>query len=502
MPLTLRPKQQILDAIISSILAGNVVTDINPISYNRQLCEAVAATQADLSYDLYTLLQGFYLTSAEGADLDIRGNDLGLGRDRGQQASDTVTFYKETLTIDDIPLPAPQVVQAILADGTTILYRSVGNLVLEASGRSVSGQAPATTLTGGVNDHLTVNVDNDGLRTVALGTQTTGASIAAAIQAAVIALTAINASKQQAYNAFRCDYALTTPGAYTLRSGLAGPTSSVQVAVSGTADASVALKLGVPQGGQERVGAGSLDVPVICDTIGVLGNVGAGQINTLVGNVVGIDSVSNTLMFSNGREPASDDAYRQDIRSYLLALGRGTEDALERAVQNTVSADGTRHVMSSQVTYGAGTIAVALCDGRSLTVGAQNDVIQAVQDELDGLGATPGGWVPGGNVAGVASAMVLTVNVDVTVMLGPTPDLVRAKQTITNALYTYLYQSGVGQAITLVLLDGVIDNAVAEVFNITYRLPTAFTTTPPSTVGGGIGVKPMPGVITVTVLRA
>src|SRR6516162_2609172 len=254
MPLTLRPKQQILDAIISSILAGNVVSDINPISYNRQLCEGVAATQADLDYDLYTLLQGFYITSAEGFDLDVRGNDYGLARDPGQQASDTVTFYKETLTIDDIPLPAPQVVQAILADGTAVLYRSVGNLVLEASGRSVSGQAPATSLTGGVNDHLTVNVDNDGLRTVALGTQTTGASIAAAIQAAVIALTAINASKQQAYNAFRCDYALTTPGAYTLRSGLAGPTSSVQVAVSGTADASVALKLGVPQGGQERVG--------------------------------------------------------------------------------------------------------------------------------------------------------------------------------------------------------------------------------------------------------
>jgi uncharacterized phage protein gp47/JayE len=501
MPITLRPKDTILDSIISSILAGNVVSDINPISFTRQLSEGVAATQADLDYSLYTMLQGWYITTAEGVDLDIRGNDQAVPRDPGQQASDPVTFTKETTAIDDIPLPAPQVVQATLADGTQVLYRSVGNAVLEPSGRSISGQAPATTLTSGTNDTLTLNIDSDGARTVTLGTQTTATGIAAAIQAAVQALTAINPSQQQAYNDFRCDYAITTPGAYTLRSGLAGPSSSVMVTVAATLDASAALKLGLASGGVERVGQGSLAIPVICDTIGVLGNVGAGQINTLVGNVPGIDSVSNALMFSNGREPASDDAYRQDIRRQLDALGRGGQASIEVAVQNTLGADGQRHVMTSQVVCGAGTIQVYVCDGRSLTVGAQTDVIQDVQDELDGLGEMPGGWVAGGNVAGVVSATVLTVDIDVDVSVGSTPDLVRAKQAVTNALYTFLYQSGVGQLLTLVQLDGVIDSTVVEVFNIVYRLPTAFSVTPAGTIGGSIGTKLMPGRITVTMLR-
>ena len=72
MPLTIRPKSHILDAILSSVLAGDVVTDINPIGVLRQACEGVASTQADLEYDLYVLSRTFYITTAEGIDLDIQ----------------------------------------------------------------------------------------------------------------------------------------------------------------------------------------------------------------------------------------------------------------------------------------------------------------------------------------------------------------------------------------------------------------------------------------------
>jgi uncharacterized phage protein gp47/JayE len=503
MPLTIRPKDMILDAILSSILAGDIATDINPIGVLRQICEGVASTQADLEYDLFSLTQSFYITTAEGMDLDIRGNDVNLARDAGQAASDPVVFTALATYLDDIPLPAQQVVQATLADGTDVLYRSLGDLTLTPSGRSISGQAPGTALTSGANDHVALNLDGDGVRTVILGTQNTAASIAAALQAAVRALVPVNPANQPAYTTFRCDYSVTTPGAYTLRSGTAGPTSSCVVTAAATADASTVLKLGVAHGGVESVGQQSLAVPVICDTIGVLGNVGAGQINQQVSAVPGIDHVANPLMFSNGREPASDDAYRQDIRSYLLSLGRGTQDALERAVAHTVSpVDGAMHVLSSQVTYGAGTIMVYVCDGRSLTVGAQPDVIQDVQDELDGLGQEPGGWIPGGNTAGVASATVTTVPIDVTVTVGPTPDLVSAQTAITHALYTLLYQSDVGQGLTYMQAAVVIDETVVEVLDVRFALPLAWSTTPPSMIGGTMGRKLMPGSINVRVERA
>jgi uncharacterized phage protein gp47/JayE len=501
-PLTVRPQVMLLDALVSRLLAGDIITDISAISVVRQLCEGLASTQADLAYDLYTLLNSFYLSTAEGADLDIRGADHGLRRDAGQAASGPVTFYALPTHSDDIPLPAQQVVQATLADGTEVLYRSLGDLVLTPSGRSVSGPAPATTLTGGTNDQLALTLDGDGVRTVVLGTQATAVGIASALQAAVRALTALTESHQSAYNNFRCDYSVTTPGAYTLRSGTAGPTSSCVVTPAASQNASGTLKLGLAAGGLESAGQASLAVPVQCDTIGVLGNVGAGQVNQLSSGIAGIDQVANGLLFSNGREPASDDAYRQDIRSYLLALGRGTKDALERAVAHTVSADGQMHVMSSQVVYGAGTVQVFVCDGRSLTVGAQSDVIQAVQDELDGLGQEPGGWEPAGNVAGVASAQVLTVPIAVRVLLGPTPDLVSAQQAIRNVLYQTLYGWAVGAPLSYAQLTTKIDATVVEVFDVLFTQPVAFSTTPTTAVGGAIGQKIMPGVLAIEVARA
>src|SRR5262245_33089301 len=136
MPLTLRPKDTILEALISSVLAGGIATDVGLISVLRQILEGTAATLADLDYDLWNLLQGWYITSAEGLDLRIRGRDLGMpdATEEGQAASDAVTFTAVATWLEDIALRTPQVVQATLADGTQVLYRSLGDLVLTPSG--------------------------------------------------------------------------------------------------------------------------------------------------------------------------------------------------------------------------------------------------------------------------------------------------------------------------------------------------------------------------------
>src|SRR5262249_15222914 len=293
MPLTIVPKDTILANELSYILAGNIVSDVGKIAVIRQMLEGDASSLADLYYALFTTVQSFYIGSAEGVDLDIRGNDYGVARDPGQAASDPVTFTKTVELIDDVSLPSPQVVQATLADGTQVLYRSLGDLVLTPSGRSISGLAPATTITASVNDTVSLNLDGDGVQTIILGTQTSATAIAASLQAAVRALVPLNPSHQPAYTTFRCDYGVTTAGAYTLRSGTAGMSSTVVVTPAGSHDASGVLKLGLAHGGQESVGMGSLDVPVLCDQVGVIGNVGAGQINQQVSPVAGILSVAN-----------------------------------------------------------------------------------------------------------------------------------------------------------------------------------------------------------------
>jgi hypothetical protein len=498
-PLSLRPKDTILTGILSPPLASTILTDISPVSGLRMLSEAFAAELADLYYALFTLEDSFYLTTSKGIDKDTRGQDVGLVRDPGQAASDPVTFTRVATWLDDILLPAPQVLQALLSDGTVVLYRSLGDATLTPNGRSVSGQTPGISTAGGVTDQIRVNVNGDGAQTVTLGTLASGAAIAAAIQAAVRAMTPVTPANQPAFTTFRCDYGVTNTGRYTLRSGTGGPTASVVVTPGTTHSAAAVLKLGLANGGAEAVGQDSVDVPVVCDVVGVIGNVGTEQIREQATPVAGILGVANALMFSNGREPASDDAYGQDIQSYLLSLSRGTPDAVERAVYQTLGSDGRRHVLSAEVLYGAGTIRVFVCDGRSLTVGAQEDVRQDVENELLGLGASGQQWVAAGTEVGVVPATVFQVDMVLTVSVGPTPDLEFAKQAIEQALYALLYGWPIDEPLAYVQAARRVDETVVEMLRLDFTSPANFATWPIQALQGR---KLMPGVMAVTVVRA
>jgi uncharacterized phage protein gp47/JayE len=479
MPLSLRTKDAILTDMVAMPLAGGIATDYKAISVIRQILEGNAAAIASLYYALYTTHQDWFRLTATDEGLDARGEDLALPRDTGQAASGVVLYTRDPAYSEDIPLAAQQAVSATLPDGTVVSYHTLAAVTLQPQGRSVSAAAPGTALTGGSNDQVQLNLDGDGLRTVTLGTQTTGAGIASTLQTLVRALTAVSPVKQPAYAGFRSDYGTVTPGLYTLRSGTTGPTSSVVVTPALTHNASVTLKLGVAQGGSETPGMDTLDVPVLCDQIGVLGNVGAGHITTLASAVAGILSVNNPLAFANGRAPASSDAYRQDLREYLLALGTGTPSSIERA----------------------GTIQVSVCDGRSLLVGAQEDVRLAVEQELLGLGPSGREWIAAGTTVGVVPATIHRVDVQATVVLGPTPNLQLSQSALVSALYTLLYQWPVGAAMTYMQMAQVMDATVAELLGVTFTAPAQFRPTGLQTLTAEIGRKFMPGILAVEVVR-
>lgn len=503
MPMTIRTKDDHLKGILTNLLAGSIITDVSNPSATRQLAEGTAAELSQLGLARYDDLLASRISSATGQDLDDLMADRGTQRDQGQVASDPVTFTRAQTWLEDIPLPAPQVLQATLADGTAILYRSIGDAVLQPQGRSISGQAPAGSLVGGSTDQLRVNLDGDGARTLTLGTQTTAAAIATALQTAVRALTAITSGNQPAYTGFRCDYSVITAGALTLRSGSTGPTSSVVVTPSTTNDATQVLKLGLAQGGQESPGEDTIDIPVLCDSLGVVGNVGAGQIRTQITPVVGIQSVANALMLSNGREPASDDASRQDLQNYIKSLAGSNAYAIEQAVLNTIGSDGLRHVMTAQVLEGAGHIQAYICDGRSLSMGAQADVLQDVQDELEGLGQRIGGWLPAGVTDGVIPATVRTVDLAPLILVGATVDLVLAQHAATHALYALVYRWPVGASLSVLQVDQRLHDTLSDMLSVTYAAtPPEFTANPTRVIGGILGEKLMPGSIAPLVQRA
>ena len=178
-----------------------------------------------------------------------------------------------SLGVEDVLLPANTVNQVLplpvglsAAQFVYVGAVSIPDLqIVDGSmtqGTSTSGSSPAVSVLG--TDTLVLNLNGDGARTITLAANTTGAAIAADIQAKVRALAAVSPVKQLAYNGFTAVY--NGSNLYVLTSGIFGAGSSV-VVTAGTVAAS--LKLGTGNGGTEAAGAGgaSQQVPLGAGTV-------------------------------------------------------------------------------------------------------------------------------------------------------------------------------------------------------------------------------------------
>ena len=81
-------------------------------------------------------------------------------------------------------------------------------------------------------------------------------------------------------------------------------------------------------------GVAAIDLPVVCRTPGLTGNVLAGAINMIASSLPGVDQVSNALAFSNGTDVESDQSFRNRFQSFLASRSRGTILAARNAISN------------------------------------------------------------------------------------------------------------------------------------------------------------------------
>jgi len=123
-------------------------------------------------------------------------------------------------------------------------------------GTSVSGGTPATLLPAD-RRRLNVNINGDGFQTITLANPvTTGTEIKDAIVSAVTALRPLRATTPtQAFSGFTATFSNSV---YTLSSGAAGKSSSVEITNAPIENAATLLKLGVTNGGAENTGAAVL----------------------------------------------------------------------------------------------------------------------------------------------------------------------------------------------------------------------------------------------------
>jgi LysM domain len=131
-------------------------------------------------------------------------------------------------------------------------------LLAAADPRALSRTFAGEVLTAGSNDALTMRVNNEDPVTLHLGTQSSGAGIAATLQSQMRAQTPQAAANASGYRDFTATFA---DGQYTLASGTKlSDAGQVTVVVSPDpdftqADASALLGLGLVNGGQEYAGS-------------------------------------------------------------------------------------------------------------------------------------------------------------------------------------------------------------------------------------------------------
>lgn len=126
------------------------------------------------------------------------------------------------------------------------------------------------------------------------------------------------------------------------------------------------------------------DVPVICSSLGTLGNVPRGAITEAVGLSFKA-TVINNIAFSNGREADTDDDIRTRIKAYEQAKTKGTEQAIKFSCLGIIAPDELKKVQSAAVVrYADGSAALVFDDGSGYEPAYNGIGIETVIDSATG----------------------------------------------------------------------------------------------------------------------
>ncbi len=213
--------------VVSRYIVTAAANEVSPTGFGKGDAPTILRK---LSSMFGALAQGAYASSLKLSYKPISALATVTTTATGDETAD------DTLTVGNLII-------TMKASGAAAASKQV-NIASGTAGTSTSGASPALTATA---LRFFVNINGDGAQSVYIddaGTHT-GAQIAAKIQTAIRALTAINSLNAAAYSAATCTYGST----YIITSGVKG-LSTVVVTGSGAST----LKLGVFNGGVEATG--------------------------------------------------------------------------------------------------------------------------------------------------------------------------------------------------------------------------------------------------------
>jgi uncharacterized phage protein gp47/JayE len=184
-------------------------------------------------------------------------------------------------------------------------------------------------------------------------------------------------------------------------------------------------------------GVASADLPVVCSTSGLAGNVLAGTITVIAASLPGIDQVNNASPLSNGADAESDQAFRSRFQSYLATRSRATLLAVQNAIAN-VQQDldvAIEENTAPDGTVRAGSFLVIVDDGTGYPSSGLLSIVASAVESVRPIGTT----------FAVVAPQVLTVNVTLTAVIALAAAASQSISSIQNYIAIYLDSLPIGR---------------------------------------------------------
>lgn len=208
------------------------------------------------------------------------------------------------------------------------------------------------------------------------------------------------------------------------------------------------------------ISAGSVTVAAEASDAGAIGNVGIAAVNNVIGNLVGVVTVSNTFNFVGGTDAESDDALRARILERAKRPATSGNAAQYR--QWALEVSGISDAKVYPIWNGAGTVKVVLLDADKRA--PSTAIVNAAASYIDSMR-------PIGATVTVVGAAEVAINISVKITLVPGATLPAVRTEIENGVRTYLKSLAFADStvryarIANVILDaaGVLDHSLLTV---------------------------------------
>ena len=293
--ITISSFNQIIGAMLRTIIAETPLNDINAGSVLLTLLEACAAQDFENNTAILNILELLNIDAVQNSDLDDRAADYGLTRNPAIAASGLVNILNNNITKQSSGLyvlnPAPIAGQTVLYLNNTTGWTPTGTIYIGRGTQSFEGPIPYTSIT--------------------VFPTYSQLNLGAALQRDHLLSDSVVNSQGQP------DYSIAAGTVVNIPANNQKPEVQYQTLVDAV----------IPAG------------EVIASNVAVIAIVAGSQGNAGIHTITSFDTppftgagVINTNAFSNGVDPETDTELRNRIKNYATTLARGTALSIVDAV--------------------------------------------------------------------------------------------------------------------------------------------------------------------------